>query len=468
MTGPRIVLLVGILATGTAVETAYQVRGHIGVGPFGWRLVGGKFFGPHHAFEERREQALEAGASVAVENSFGDVAVTGGDPGRVEIVLRKDVYIGSEAKARAFAERITLQAERTRGRLRVGTNREELEREGDAFDVGFETHFELRVPPGTPVEITGAHGRAEVDDAGATSIDNSHGDVRARRVSGARVVSRHGNVELLGVAGDSHADVRHGNVTLRDAVGNVQVVSEHGAVSTERTGALAVELKHGDLKAEVVGGQLRVRGEHAGVDARKVSGGAEVESSYEDTSLEDVAGEARVTVTHGGIRLARVSGRVVAESSFGDTRLEDVAGEAVVTVTHGGIRAARLDSGLRARAEGDNIVLDGFRGVVQAEARRGGVHLTPDGPLQSAVNASASYGNVRLRVPDGSAFELLAEVDRGDLRVTLPGLQVSERNANQLSGRLGAGGPRIVLRAEQGDVTVADSFPEGTSRAADE
>lgn len=464
MSGPRVFLLIGILATGGAVEAAYHVRGHISVGPLGWRLFGGKFFGPHHVFEEKREQALEAGVAVALENAFGDVAVTAGDAGRVEIVLRKDVYIGAESEARAFAERIKLQTELDGGRLRVTTNRGELEREGEAFDVGFETHFDLRVPPGTALDVTGAHGRVDVDDAGAVSIDNSYGDVRARRLASARIVSRHGRVELLGVAGDGHVDARHGDVALRDVAGAVRVLSEHAAVSAERTGALAVELKHGDLKAAGVKGDLHVRAEHAGIEARGVAGRADVESSFDDTSLEDVGGDARVTVTHGGIRLARVEGSVVAESSFADTRLEDVAGRAEATVSHGGIRGKRLRGGLLAHAEGDSIVLDDFRGRVEAESRRGGVYLTPDGPLRAPVAARASFGSVQLRVPDGSAFELEAEVERGELRVALPGLQLSERSSERVSGSMGSGGPRVVLRAEHGDVELTETLAEKAGR----
>jgi hypothetical protein len=464
VTGPRLLLLVGILATGGAVEAGYHVRGHIGVGPLGWRLFRGKFFGPHHVFEEKRELALQAGALVAVKNAFGDVAIGAGEAGRVEIRLRKDVYLGAESEARAFAERIELHIEQAGGRLRVGTNREELEHEGDAFDVGFETHFELRVPPGTAVEVTGAHGRVDVEDAGAASVDNSYGDVRASRVASARVVSRHGRVELLGVAGDIQVDARHGDVALRDAAGCARVVSEHGKVSAERTGALAVELKHGDLKAGEVRGDLHVRAEHAGVEARGVAGGADVESSFDDSRLEEVDGDARVSVTHGGIRLFRVKGSVVAESSFADTTLEDVSGRAEVNVTHGGLRAKRLHGGLLAHTEGDGIVLDGFRGRVEAESQRGGVELTPDGPLRSPVDARASFGNVQLRVPAGSSFELLAEVDGGELRVALPGLQLSERSEERLSGRVGAGGPRVALRAQHGDVKLADSFTEVGTR----
>ncbi len=468
MTAPRIFLLVGLLGAGTAVETAYQVREHIGVGAFGWRLLGGKFNGPHHVFEEKALRAIEAGTLVAVENAFGDVEVKAGGAEPVEVVLRKDVYIGDVEKAQAFAERIRLQADLVGGRLQLRTNREELERERDAFDVGFETHFEVRVPAGTPVEVKGSHGQAAVEGAGETTIDNSHGDVRVLRVTGARVESRHGGVELETVSGAVLADVRHGDISVRDAAGPVRVTSEGGGVNAQRVGALEVQLKNGDLQADTIAGGLQVRGEHAGVEAKAVAGGADVETSYADTTLEDVAADARVKVERGAVVLTRVKGSVTAQSNFGDVRLEDVAGRAEVTVGHGGVRAKRVLGGFVARTDGDDIVLDGFKGQVEAEARRGSVRLTPEGPVAAGIKASASFGNVRLQVPEGSRFDLVAQVEGGELRVTLPGLELSEQDEARLAGRLGEGGPQVLLQAEHGDVRVSNRIAKQADSGDDE
>ena len=176
MTGSRIVLLGTLLCLGASVETAYRVREQIGVGPFGWRLFGGKFYGPSHSFDESATRELAAGMPVAVDNAFGDVEVLAGESGRVEIALRKLVYLGSQEKAQAFAQRVRLLAEVREGRLEIRTNRAELEQESDAFDVGFETHLSVRVPTGTAIAVKGSHGRATVEGAGETRIENDFGD----------------------------------------------------------------------------------------------------------------------------------------------------------------------------------------------------------------------------------------------------------------------------------------------------
>ncbi len=467
MRGSRILLLASILCLGASVETAYRVREQIGVGPFGWRLFGGKFYGTSFGFEESAERELASGMPVAVDNAFGDVEVTAGVPGRVEIALRKVVYLGSEARAKAFAERVRIEAKIVDGQLRIGTNRVDLERESDAFDVGFETHLTVRLPSGTAVAVKGSHGRAAVEGAGQTRIENQFGDVRASRVGALTVDSGHGAVEVENAAGSVTAEVRFGDTTVRDAAGAVKVTSEHGHVTAERTDALTVHVKHGGLRADGVRGDLEVAAEHADITVAQVAGAARIATSFEDVQLEDVTGDARVRVEHGRAKCVRIKGALVTETTFGDAELEDVAGRVEATVSHGGVRGARLRGGVKARSDGDDVVLDAFRGDVEVEALRGSVKLVPDGALTTNVRATASFGSVRLGVPEGSRFALLAGVKQGDLRVTLPGLQLFEASDERVRGQLGTGGGSVELTAEHGSVRVAHA-EKGSDPSLDE
>jgi DUF4097 and DUF4098 domain-containing protein YvlB len=469
VTASRIFLLATILAGGAGVETAYQFREHMGVGPFGWRLFGGKFYGPHFLYEESSISALDPGVAVAIENEFGDVAVTAGEPGKVEVRLRKDVYVADEQKARALADRIKLEVDRGDGRLRLRTNRRELEGERDTYEVGFETHFDVRVPPGTAVEVSGSHGRASVEDAGDTHVQVENGEASARRVGGVRFEVSHGAATIEGARGDVRLEVRHGDVVLRDASGAANdVIAEHGSVTIERVKALRVELRFGDLRAESVDGALQVRGEHAGVEARKIAQGADVETTSGGVRLEDVGGDVRLKVEHGETHVLRVKGAVSADTSYADTRLEEVDGRAEVRVVHGGLRGKALRGGLVAKTDGDDINVDGFRGAVEAEAERGSVRLAPDGAIRDAIVATASFGNVRLRVPDGSGVEIAAESENGDIDVSVPGFDAQEKSDSRVRGRVGAGGVLVSLRASHGDVRVSDTVAGKERRADDE
>jgi hypothetical protein len=123
----KIGLLIVILMFGASIETAWQVREHVGIGPMGCRVLGGKLYGASFVFESNEERAVPAGGAVAVENAFGDVSVRPGETGTVRVALRKVVYRPKEDDARAFADRVRIVLREESGRLVITTNREELD-----------------------------------------------------------------------------------------------------------------------------------------------------------------------------------------------------------------------------------------------------------------------------------------------------------------------------------------------------
>ena len=124
-----------------------------------------------------------------------------------------------------------------------------------------------------------------------------------------------------------------------------------------------------------------------------------------------------------------------------------------VKVDHGGVHAKDLQGGAKVEVLGDDVVLEGFRGPVEVEVQRGSVELTPAGPLTGSVSATAANG-VRLEVPAGSSFELLATSSRGEVQAELPGLSFKEKSPSRLAATLGGGELRVTLSADHGDVVL--------------
>jgi putative adhesin len=451
----KIGLLILVLGFGGAVETAWSVRQNIGFGPQGCRVLAGRFYGSSFSFDAGLTQPVPAGTAIEVVNAFGGVTVRAGDPGQVKIALRKVVFRPTEEQARAFANQIRIDAAVDGGVLRVGTNRDELENRAEGREVGFETHFEVTVPPATAVTVRNEHGRVEVADAARADITSSFDEVRLSRVSGAaRIQSRHGDVLASTVGGDLSLVARHGRVEVQDVQGGATVDSEHGDVSATRTGGLVIRASFGEVGVEGVRGDLEVRSQHGPVTARNVSGAATIEGSFGDALVEKAGGDARITVAHGAIDAADVVGGVVAETSFGDVVLARVGGPVQVKVAHGGVKARALEKGAQISASGADVVIDGFRGEVRVEVERGGVSLAPAGALTDPVWASAAQGAVRLEVPAGSRFVLDATAEPGEVQVDVPGLVVTSTTAGAAKGEIGGGGSSVHLQARHGDVRV--------------
>lgn len=447
-------LLILILAFGGAVETAWNVRHHLDVGPFGCRVLGGKFYGESHRFDETLRRPLPAGTRVEVVNAFGVVETALGESGQLEVAFEKVVYLDTGEQARRFAEGIQLEVEEAGPVLRVATNREEVERrEGE---VGFETHLRLRLPPGTALVVRNEHGRVDVSDAASLEVESSYEAVAVRRVGGdAKLDTRHADVTAEGIQGALTLSSRYGAIEVREVVGPASLDVEHGDVSVLQTAGLSLTHRYGGLTAEDVNGELKVTGEHNGVSAVKVGGRALIENGYRDVSLGEVAGETSVTSEHADVEVNDARGAVIIKTSFGDVKLGRIAGPVEVSVEHGGLHAQGLAAGLRGQASGDDVTLEAFQGPVKLEARRAGVRLVPQGRLVDDLHVVVRNGSIRLAVPEDSRFALEASVTAGQIELEqLTGLTLSRSDGDRIVGRIGEGGGRVTLEVDHGDITL--------------
>ena len=455
----KLALLVAILALGGGVESAWELREHVGIGPAGCRVLGGRFYGRSFSFEEEERRELGPGTRVEVLNSFGGIKIGAGEAGRLKVRLRKVVYLERESSAREFAARIALRLEQDGTLVRVSTNRDGLEH-GDS-DVGLETHIELLVPPDTPVSARNAHGGIEVADVASADLETSYDGIRVQRVAGDTAVrGRHGEIAAFEIGGVLTASSRYGDVRIADVTGKTSLNVEHGDIQAARVGSLGVELRNGDLDAETVRGELDVDASHASVKASDVAGGARIATSNQDVHVANVAGDARIETHHGGVDGSDLHGGVTVVASYGDVVLGSVGGPAEVKVDHGGLKARGLAQGAKVQVLGGDAVLEGFRGGLEVLADRAGVELRPDAPLTDPVAATSRFGTIQLSVPAESRFDLLAAAPRGQVSVRLPGFAVSESSAKRVAGRLAGGGSMVNLSSDHGDVRVEERVAE--------
>lgn len=456
MSAKKLGLLVLILGFGAAIETGWSLRGDLRIGPEGCRVIRGRFYGPSFTFEQEKELPLAAAGAPAVEvrNAFGGVRVAAGAAAVVKVKLRKVVYLATEDKARAFADRIELRLSGDGSGVRVGTNRDELGRGGD---VGFETHFDVEVPPGTELEVRSEHGRVDVAGVGSADVRSSFDDVVIERVAGSvKLEAGHGAVRVSDVGAGLELKGRHGDVEVDGVKGAGKLEVEHGDLVARGTGLLDVALRYGDLTAEKVGGDLVVRAAHAPVHATDVVGRVDVETSYGDVGIVR-AGAVRAKVEHGRVTAEDIDGAFEVATTHNDVGLDRAAGPVDVHVERGGASLRGLAKGASVRGEGGDLVLEGFEGVVTVEAHRGNVRLAPRAAIAAGITASARSGEVELEVPEGSRIEIDAESRRGEVHADVPGLATTASGepgrGQRLAGELAGGGPVVRLRSD-GDIRI--------------
>jgi hypothetical protein len=398
MSARKIGFLILVLVFGGVVETAWHVReNHFSFGPEGFRVLGGRFYGPSFTFEESAERDLAADTApeIEVRNAFGEVRILPGEGPGVRVELRKVVFQPTEEKARAFADRIELRLEEDDGRLRVGTNRDDVER---GENVGFETHLDLHVPSQTVAVVRNDHGRVEASGIARAEIHSSFEDVRVEGIAGrVKIDSRHGRVEAADLGAELALSARHGDVEVSGVAGPADIDVQHGTLTARRTAAIDAKLSYGEVVAETVDGDLVLEARHAGARVADVAGRVDVQTTYEDVRLERIGGDVRAKVERGA------------------------------------------------------LTIDGFQGPIDVETEGGDIVLAPRSPITEAVSASATRGGIHLEVPAGSRFELEAESRRGELVFDVPELDHSTSDdgpGGRASGTIGGGGARVKLTAD--------------------
>jgi DUF4097 and DUF4098 domain-containing protein YvlB len=463
----KIGFLVLVLLFGAVLETSWSIRERgFMLGPEGCRVLGGRFYGPSYTFEEAASSAIPEGEAprVEVQDEFGDVKVEPGDGPDVQIRLRKVVYLPTEEKARAFAERIELRTETDGDRLRVRTNRDELDR---GSNVGFETHIELRVPAPCAVDVRNDHGAVELRGVSRATVRASFGDVVVEDVADfVSIEARHGAVRVGDVSSGLSVDARHGDVEIEGVGGPTELKVEHGAVRARRTAGLEARVSFGELTAEGVDGDLAVVSSHGAVTVANVTGRADVETSFAGIRLTGVGGDARAKTQHGSVRAVDVAGALVAETTHGDVEVERVAGPSEVSVQNGGVTARDLRGEVKVRASRGDVSIDGFEGSIDVAVEHAGTHLSAGTPILKPITASAA--DVRLEVPPGSRFDLDAHSRDGEIRLDLPGLEAvtpGEEGRSRATATVGGGGALVKLRAD-GEVVVV-SQPATTTPEAE-
>jgi putative adhesin len=465
MSGRRIGLLMLILVMGGAVDAAWFIRRNVGVGANGCRVVRGHFYGRPFSFDTEQRQPLAEGGTVEVENAFGAVRIVQSATPELRVALRKVVYGDSEQEARLFADRLHLQIG-AGAPLRVTTNRDELERNDP--DVGFETHLELAVPKGTSVVVRNEHGRVDVSDVAAADVSGSNEAVRVERVGGAAEVrARHADVTVSDVTGALSLSARSGSVKVQDVQGALTLDIEHGDASLLRVGSAIVQAAHGEVRAQDVRGDLELHGQHVGVTAEDVDGRATIETTNQRIVVRRMGGEVRLKSAHGEITASEVDGPLTAEGTNQDIDIEQVTGPVVVRLSHASVRVADVRKGGHVSVRGGEVLIERFAGPLEIDAQRASVVLHPAEALTDALLARTTFGDIHLRVPDGSRMALDATSNGGQLDVDVAGLAVT-RDGGHATGTLAGGVNTVRLFAEHGSVEVASALASTRSAERDD
>jgi len=202
-----------------------------------------------------------------------------------------------------------------------------------------------------------------------------------------------------------------------------------------------------------------------------------------------------LTTSDGSVHLTNIEGTVDAKTSDGSIKAENIKGDTKLKTSDGRIQCARIEATeLELQTSDGSINLEGVKvtsctartsdgGITLADARSesldlhtsdgtircrdvaarrlechtsdGSVHIDCASDAPSAIDGTVttSDGSITFTAPQGLSAKVEASTDDGSIRTTLP-ITVSGKVGKSLSGTIGAGEGRLVLKTHDGSITI--------------
>ena len=208
------------------------------------------------------------------------------------------------------------------------------------------------------------------------------------------------------------------------------------------SGDFVLDKGSGDIRVEAVSGLVRV----------KTSG---------DVRIGSVAKAAEVYTVGGDIRLDSVKGTLQARSGGGDVRIGEVLGDARVETQGGDVRVNQASAAVVALTQGGDITLHGMRGPIKAETAGGDITVEVVGKEPGAGSEIVTQGgDVTLILPGNFHADVQIETKVNDpggnyIKSEFPEVTIVRGpDAHRATGKIGGGGPKVVVRSQSGDVTL--------------
>ncbi len=323
-------------------------------------------------------------------------------------------------------------------------------------------------------------------------IRNPHGDVLLSTSTDARVhVASHdvvyassdkeGNRQLERVAPKLHiagstvsidaADISgaHADLTVSVPAGaSLDIDAGHGDVSVDGSkGAVRVNSGHGDVKLSNLAGAASTHMSKGDFSGQSIAGAVAVDGRMDDVTLTGIKSNVSLNGDFfGDMHLQSIAGPVNMHSSRTDITIASIAGD--LTLDSGDLNFKNVTGPVRVVTRSKDVEGTAVHGPAHIENSNGDITLSVLAPLGD-VEVHNDNGAIDLTLPAKAAFDLESSTANGDLSNDFDVSVTGSDDKHTANGKVGAGGPRISVTSNHGDVhikkagSVADSADSSDS-----
>jgi DUF4097 and DUF4098 domain-containing protein YvlB len=319
---------------------------------------------------------------------------------------------------------------------------------------------------------------------GSIEIQNPRGDISITAGDGPNVeVQSH---EVAYANSDSDAkkifDSEAAHVTVS---GNaVLVKSESNAsgrlnltVTVPKSARVTVNAGHGDITAAGLNSGLNLTASHGDVHLNSIAGGVQVHfpSGRHDFSAHQIDGDLTADGDINDLTLSEIKGKVTQSGEIlGDVHIENTAGPihlhtsvtdlqvdnliGDLTLNSDDLRVTEAKGPVRVTTHSKDVDLSEIYGDTTVEDRDGTISIEPAGSY--SVDAKNNKGDIQLTLPPNASASVSVHTRNGDI-VSDYAIPSTDDENKVASFQIGAGGAKIVLNTDNGDVHVkkGSEFP---------
>lgn len=242
---------------------------------------------------------------------------------------------------------------------------------------------------------------------------------------------------------------------------HVTVNAGRGDVSATGLGAgIAVTSPRGDMRLSAITGPVEVHfaaGKHD-LSAHQIRGDIRIDGNGNNLTLSDIEG--RITTDGeilGEVHISNVSEPVSIHTSVTNLQVAKLPGE--LTLDNNNLRVEQAKGAVHVVTHDKDVNLSQIFGDIFVEDSTGEVSVAPAGAF--SVQASNGKGGVTLTLPPNAAGTVEGHTRNGDIVSDYP-LEISGDVNKTVTGRIGAGGPKLDLSAVNGNLRIRKGPPIGT------
>jgi len=316
------------------------------------------------------------------------------------------------------------------------------------------------VPANASIEIDNPHGDVSITAGDVSTVEVQAQEVAfagsdsdAKKIFDAEAphLTVSGNSVL--VKSDSNSSGRLNLSVIVPRSAKVAVNTGKGDVTAAGLGAGISVKAHGDVHLSSVAGAIEAHfsgGKHD-FSAHDIQGDVTADGDINDITFSEIKGKiSQSGELLGDVHLESISGPVHLHTSVTDLQLGELPGD--LTLNSDDLRINQAKGQVRVKTHSKDVNLSQIYGDSIVEDRDGSISVEPAGSF--AVDAKNSKGDVELTLPPNASVNVDVHTRNGEIISDFASPSFDGGDMKTATFRIGSGGPKVVLSAENGDVHI--------------